>query len=319
MFPILSIASEEFDSHRRVEAFQEVVANICKLKFIPADSTSFASKTQISVLPELILGQGQHSSSLALRTRQLAADSDDNLMFHLPLQGGYAMQQSGGEAWELKPGLVYLDPNEVAGKVRFHGEQTEAFYLSIPRSLLNAAVPGINALLRRTTPLTPQWRMLFNYARHLQEELPYLSKEQALTCMTHIHDLALMALGSTQEACEIAAGRGVKAARLQAIKADIERHLTHPELNANWIAARHGLSPRYIRALFADADTSFGDYVASRRLALAYRLLCDPTRRRQSIGQLALDAGFGDLSWFNARFKRLYGLTPKEVRAQAFT
>lgn len=316
MFPILSIQSEDYEINHRVEAFQEVVASICKLQFIPDDPDRFASGTTISVLPDLIVGHGHHSASVALRTRELAADTGDNVMFHMPLKGGYSMQQRGGEAFELTPGLVYLDPNEVAGEVKFHGERTEAFYLSVPRALLSAATPGVNALLRRATPLTPQWRLLFSYARSLQDELPRLPPEQALLCVNHIQDLVLMALNGAEETDDRGGGRGVKAARLHAIKSDVERNLTCADLSANWMAARHGVSARYIRALFEAERTSFRDYVASRRLALAYRLLRDPRLRDRTIGQIALDAGFGDLSWFNARFKRQYGITPGEARAQ---
>ena len=33
-----------------------------------------------------------------------------------------------------------------------------------------------------------------------------------------------------------------------------------------------------------------------------------------AISEIAYDSGFGDLSYFNRRFRRLYGLTPRDVR-----
>ena len=138
-----------------------------------------------------------------------------------------------------------------------------------------------------------------------------------MQCVAHVQDLALVALGATREAAEIAAGRGVRAARLRAVKADIERQLTSAELTAAWIAARHGISPRYLRSLFESEHTSFSDYVACRRLLMSYRLLSDPTYRTMNIAQIAMHAGFGDLSWFNSRFKRAFGMTPSDVRARA--
>src|SRR5690606_9266567 len=127
-----------------------------------------------------------------------------------------------------------------------------------------------------------------------------------------VQDLALMALGATREEAEVAAGRGVRVARLKAIKADIERHLTAPDLTADGVACRHGISPRYLRSLFENEGTSFGDFVATRRLALTHRLLSDPRNARSSIAGIAMSAGFGDLSWFNTRFRRAYGITPKD-------
>ncbi len=314
---ILSIRSQDFEISRRVEEFQNVVATITKVDFVPDDRKSFTSETSIGVLQNMIVGYGRHSASTAIRTVSHAAETDDNVMFHVPLSGSSSIEQRGGEYTELKPGLVYADPGEVPGVIRFHGEPTEGFYVSIPRSHFSAAARGLNAMLRRSVPLTPQWRVFFNYARSLHAEMSNLALEEAEQCATHVQDLALMALGATREAAEIAAGRGVRAARLKAIKAHIERNLTAPNLTADGVASRHGISPRYLRSLFETEGTSFGDFVAARRLALAYRMLSDPCNATSSIASLALATGFGDLSWFNVRFRRAYGMTPKDVRALA--
>ncbi|WP_373356253.1 AraC family transcriptional regulator [Pseudoroseicyclus sp. CXY001] len=314
---ILSIRSQDFEISRRVEEFQNVIAAITKVDFVPDDETSFTSETSIGVLQNLIVGYGRHSASTAVRTPTHAADTEDNVMFHVPLAGSCSIEQRGGERTELKSGLVYADPGEVPGIIRFHGEPTEGFYVSVPRVHLGTATSGLNAMLRGTAPLTPQWRLFFNYARSLHEELAELAPGEAAQCATHVQDLALMALGATREAAEVAAGRGVRAARLKAVKADIERHLTAPDLSAEGIAGRHGISPRYLRSLFESEGTSFGDFVAARRLALAHRMLSDPRNAGASIAGIAMSAGFGDLSWFNIRFRRAYGMTPKDVRAHA--
>ena len=105
--------------------------------------------------------------------------------------------------------------------------------------------------------------------------------------------------------------------RLRAIKADIERNLTDPGLSPRWISMRHGISPRYLRSLFSDEGTSFTDHVALRRLMLARRRLSDPAQSGVPVGRIAAEAGFGDLSWFNARFRQRFGLTPSQVRVLA--
>ena len=314
---ILSLRSQDFEISQRVEEFQNVIAAITKVDFVPDDPQSFTSETSIGVMQDLVVGYGRHSASTAIRTANHAAETDDNVMFHIPLAGSCSIEQRGGERTELRSGLVYADPGEVPGVLRFHGEPTEGFYVSVPRVHLSTATLGLNAMLRGTAPLTPQWRLFFNYARSLHQELAMLAPVEAAQCATHVQDLALMALGATREAAEVAAGRGVRVARLKAIKADVERHLTSPELTADGLARRHGISPRYLRSLFEAEGTSFGDFVATRRLALAHRLLSDPRNLGSSIAGIAMSAGFGDLSWFNTRFRRVYGMTPKDVRALA--
>jgi AraC-like DNA-binding protein len=314
---LLSIQSKDYDVAKRVEEFQSVIAAITKVDFRPDDERSFTSETSIGVLPNLIVGYGRHSASTAIRTPSHAADSDDNVMFHIPLSGSCSIEQRGGQSSELRSGLVYADPGEVPGVIRFHGQPSEGFYVSIPRAQLKSATLGLNTILRGTAPLTPQWRLFFTYARTLHVELSGISPDEATQCANHVQDLALMALGATREAAEIAAGRGVRAARIKSIKADIERYLTSPDLSSERIATRHAISMRYLRALFASEGTSFGDFVAERRLALAYRLLSDPRNGNCRISDIAMRVGFGDLSWFNLRFRRVYGMTPKDVRALA--
>lgn len=313
---IVAIRSEELEQSRRVEEFQSIAANICKLAITPAEDSEYRSETIIGLLPDLILANTAHSACVTERTSHLAAETGDNILFHIPVSGGFTIRQEGGEEVECLPGQIYIDPNEVPGLASFQGDFSRIFYISIPRVHLAAATACLNEVLRGVAPLTPQWRLFLKYARCLHEELPYLPAEEALRCVAHVQDLALMALGATREACEIASGRGVRAARMKAIKADIERHLSSSELTANWIAARNAISPRYLRSLFEQEGTSFGDYVAMQRLTLAHRMLSDPARY-ENIAQIALSAGFGDISWFNARFKRVFGMTPREVRMRA--
>jgi AraC-like DNA-binding protein len=111
--------------------------------------------------------------------------------------------------------------------------------------------------------------------------------------------------------------RGVRAARLTAIKADIARHLTDGSLSVAALAARHGITPRYLHKLFQDDDMTCGQYVLDQRLALASRRLRDPRLAGRTVSSIAHDTGFGDLSYFNRTFRRRYGITPSDAREPA--
>ena len=54
----------------------------------------------------------------------------------------------------------------------------------------------------------------------------------------------------------------------------------------------------------------------AQRLACAHRLLTDPRLAAEKISSIAVDAGFGDLSYFNRAFRRRFGETPSGIRAQ---
>ena len=68
--------------------------------------------------------------------------------------------------------------------------------------------------------------------------------------------------------------------------------------------------------LFEAEATTFTDYVLEQRLARAYRLLTD-RHGGEKITAVAYDVGFADLSYFYRAFRRRFGATPSDIRAQA--
>jgi AraC-like DNA-binding protein len=46
-------------------------------------------------------------------------------------------------------------------------------------------------------------------------------------------------------------------------------------------------------------------------------MLIDPRLTDRTVSSVAFEAGFGDLSYFNRAFRRFYGATPSNIRAQA--
>jgi AraC-like DNA-binding protein len=95
----------------------------------------------------------------------------------------------------------------------------------------------------------------------------------------HVHDLVMLMLGATSTA----KGSGVRAARLQAIKDDIAANVGRRDLALGGIAARLGVSTRYVSMLFKDEGTTFTEFVLEARLRRAHRLLNNPRKINQPI------------------------------------
>ena len=77
------------------------------------------------------------------------------------------------------------------------------------------------------------------------------------------------------------------------------------------------MTPRYVHKLFEGEGLTFSAFVLGRRLSCAHRMLSDPRLGDRTIGSVAFDVGFGDLSYFNRAFRRRYDATPSEVRQSA--
>jgi len=133
----------------------------------------------------------------------------------------------------------------------------------------------------------------------------------------HIIDLAALALGTRGDYAELARQRGAKAARLAAIRSEILRTLGRSDLSTELIAARHGISPRYVRKLFEEDGSSFSTFVLGERVTKAHRMLIDRRHAHLNIAQIAHESGFGDVSYFNRAFRRHFGATPSDFREAA--
>ncbi|RUZ88595.1 AraC family transcriptional regulator, partial [Mesorhizobium sp. M7A.F.Ca.US.003.02.2.1] len=217
-----------------------------------------------------------------------------------PVGNGQALMMSGEEV-----GLNVIQP----GGLRF---VNMSFSLKALSPLIGDPAP---ALMQPLPTSGGAMRLLLDYVRSIQDAGDVLTPEAWHLATTHIFDLVALAMGATRDAAEIARGRGVRVARLRAIKAEITAH--GGDLSAEDIARRHRLSARYIRKLFESEGTSLSDFMLCQRLLRAHRMLSNPRHAGRSITAIAFEAGFNDLSYFNRAFRRRYGATPSDVRAAA--
>ena len=189
----------------------------------------------------------------------------------------------------------------------------------VPSFTLALLVANVHDAVMRPIPRGNEaLKLLVAYLGFLNQELSLTAPDLRSNAARHVYDLVVLAVGATAgKAAEAAKDLGVPAGRLRAIKCDIIASLGDAELSIETTAARHGVTPRYVRKLFESEGTTFSEFVLGQRLAHAHRLLTTPRFSDHAIGSIALESGFGDLSYFNRTFRRVYGAAPTEVREQA--
>jgi len=240
--------------------------------------------------------------------------SNDDVALHIQLTGDRTMSQLGREAI-VDAGSALLSSNSDVSMTVF---PTPARFVIIvvPRKLMLALAPRLEDAFMRPLPLSPViLRLLLNYADVLEDEDTQRIPELQHAVATHIHDLCALAIGATRDATEIAEGRGLRAARLRTIKADVVRNLRDGDVSVTALAVRHRMSVRYIQRLFESEGTTLSQFVRDQRLVQVHRKLADPRHADCAISSIAYDVGFGDLSTFNREFRRRFGATPSEIRA----
>jgi AraC-like DNA-binding protein len=132
----------------------------------------------------------------------------------------------------------------------------------------------------------------------------------------HIVDLVVLAATTRCPFGESNAS-AVVATRLVAALDYIASHFSEPEPSLAKVAQSLSISPRYLQRLLESSGTSFTAHVTELRLKLAFMLLTAESLLDVHICDIALQAGFSDISHFNRLFRSRFGDTPKGVRAHA--
>jgi AraC-like DNA-binding protein len=311
----IRFSTADYAPRDRLEAWREIYGRaLLKMDIEPAESEALNADVRIRKLPRLGVMTGARSATLYRRSRTLI-DSDDVIM-SLGLTDRFEATQLGRLASMSRNDAVVVSAGE-PGYVRML-TGGPSLTLRVPLRSISSTITGLDRVLCRRIPAdSAALRLLIRYVGILDEGDSLADESLQRHAVTHIHDLMALALGATREAAEIAKGRGVRAARLRAIKHDIADRLDSAELSTAGIAARHKVSPRYVRMLFEAEGTSFADYVLAQRLDRAGRMLADPRFAQHKIASVAFDSGFGDLSYFNRTFRARFGAPPSDMRARA--
>ncbi|WP_156373923.1 AraC family transcriptional regulator [Rhizobium sp. Leaf386] len=128
-----------------------------------------------------------------------------------------------------------------------------------------------------------------------------------------IIDLVGLATGAKGDDAELANTRGLRAARLQAVTKYIRSNYRNPALSASSIGLRTGLSARYVQDLLASTGDSLSERILELRLQDARAMLMDTRYQEKRIGDIALEVGFNDISYFNRSFKKRFGCSPRAL------
>lgn len=244
------------------------------------------------------------------RVRRTARD-----IAHAPRGGYYAnLQVRGTSSMAQGRRVTVLNPGDIAivdtGEPFMFDFRTDFRQLSlfIPRSLLEAQVPGPVRTATRVDTATGVGAAV----RHALQALTRtpLTPDAAARLATHACGMLAVALDTS------AAGGGeARPARSYAAAlADIEEHLADEDLSPATTARRLGVSVRRLHGLFAGRERSYSATVRGLRLERAWRDLRDPARGHLRVIDIAVDAGFVDVTSFHRAFRREFGRTPAQTR-----
>ena len=306
-----SISNGDVPLRQRLAYLHDFVSSrIAGLRFEPRDVATFDYFLAARRIENgIVVSSTRYSAVKGTRRPDMLADGRGNYVLSIH-DTDYELAIDGRQ-WSIGAGDVVLIDESSPYEFRLPG--TGSLILALDRKRLEDLSPRIASKpawhFERALPKVP----LVSGSADLLRGLP----DSAPTAVASEHMYRLVGdLVGTQGHVERPRG-GLSRARLELVKADIDRRLSDPDLDLETLARRHGVTPRYVQLLFSGEGTSFSDHVREKRLERAWFNLRDETRVEASIATIAFEAGFGDLSSFNRAFRKRYGATPRDVRADA--
>lgn len=309
---ILHFSTDALPERDRLAMWREVFGrHVAKVEFDLIPNVRYFHTATLRDLPGISFALASGAGFSAARTRQLITDSNDDVVLTVNTEGVAHASQFGNDA-VIGPSEGVILSSADLGSIRYPSH-ARFMAFRIPRKTINLAVNGLEAMVARRLAGNEALRLLTAYTASLgAQELVSPALRQA--CATHLVDLVTLAIGANRDATEMAKGRGLQAARLKAIKSDILLLLSNEELSVIEVARRHRVTPRYVQLLFEADGKTFSEYVVERRLDRAYRMLMEARFSDWTIGAIAFEVGFSNLSYFNRTFRRRYSATPSEIR-----
>jgi AraC-like DNA-binding protein len=252
------------------------------------------------------------SPGFIFRDEDLLRDGDDGVSLVIASSRKLNISHRGHEI-RLAPGEATIMQADAPGRCG----SREAFVVSeimIPPAewMARGAHHG-DVLMQHIRRNSDSLELLRGYIRSLEKASFDASAQGREIVSRHIFDLAVLAATSHPSIDESSAS-AVVAARLRAVFDYIAVHFSDPDLSLTNVARSLRISPRYLQRLMETSGTSFTGYVNELRLKRAFMLLAQRCEVR--VSDVALQAGFSDISHFNRLFRSRFGGTPSDVRAQ---
>ena len=308
------VLSDDLPENERIQIWREHFGRaVLKVDIEPASDTPFRANLTARALPGLQFISTVFSPVRISRTREFAADGNDNFVL-LVNQTGVSRVSTPAREVELHlDDAVLVRGSDIATYERQTGIGA-AFSLQIPHSILAPLVIDVDDTAMRRIPQHNDFlRLLRSYVKILLDDNELETPGLRHLVAHHMHSLIALTLGATRDVAD----GGVRAARLRAAKTYIIENSKRRDISIGSVAAHLGVTPRYLQMIFEAEGTTFSSFLLNQRLSEVHRMLSEPQFNLQNVGTLAYDAGFSDLAYFNRCFRKLYGRTPKDLRETA--
>ncbi len=225
------------------------------------------------------------------------------------LKEGHCRYFIDNRVFEVEKGDVVLIPESVIHKTNYDGEEHTRLLLNVARSYIPS-----EALLR-----LPKLSYLYRNAEALPEiDLLFARMEEEVKRSDELSREAIRALVALLFCTMLRHENGFAAAKesgselIESCVKYVRENYMHA-ISLSEAARIHSVSPEHLsRSFKRETGIGFNEFIGLVRLRRAELMLRNESGR--SIAEIAYACGFNDSNYFSDKFKKLYGVTPSELR-----
>lgn len=238
-------------------------------------------------------------------------DYGENLFLLIQLEGICGIEQRDRRS-VIAPGDCVLVNSSIPSVFHFGGNYSNHLSVHLPRQLLfaeNSAGLEISRRLEANDPMSAMLRALVAKLADTptaDRRAPHLRKL--------LFDTTRQAF-ATDEELDDAPVAETAGERLEIVQILIDRHLTYDHLTPRWLADKLGISLRTLQDDFSILGTTATSHIRLRRLCLARDQLVQTrsSGEKPNIAEVAYNAGFNDISYFNRCFRKMFDCSPRDL------
>jgi len=313
-FRYLTFRTDEYPEHRRREVWCEVVSQmLLKQEVEPLSDEPFRAEASLRALAGIRFGAGLITPTVNRRTREITAADNDDLLLIVNTEGPLSIVLPGSELTIREGDGCLLSCQQELSMIRH--AVGRVIMARFDRSILATLVPDVDVflghvILRGNEAL---W-LLTSYLMALDGKQSLNTEELRALVVDQIFDLIAETLISSQHDAGVKRDDAPATARLREIQKYVADHLNDQDLAIASVARANRISARQVQRLFETSGTTLSEFVLLKRLQRVHAMLTQPGNDHRGVSDIALECGFGDVSYFNRAFRRHYGTAPTAVR-----
>jgi AraC-like DNA-binding protein/mannose-6-phosphate isomerase-like protein (cupin superfamily) len=307
-------STEDLPKNDRLEWLKEVIGReYANVEITPPQKGELFNEMSIYPWQQLRLSTiRSHAISLERLSPEPSSDNQDCYFAVMLCSGNYKLEQAGREVF-LKAGeMTFYDatrPHRISIPESF-----SKVLVSIPRSLLKQTIRNVDDLTATKISATSGLPAITtNFIRTTVQQLSSLKQSEFNSLSEQLLNMFTLTLSGTETA-QLQSNTKHRRLLLTRVKQQIMTQLFDPDLDANVIASRIGISKRYLNNLFHEEETSLMGFVLDHRMAECRKQLLNILQQEKTISEIAFQAGFNNMSHFSRVFKSYFGHSPREYR-----